>query len=34
MSELINNFEIFDVISNDIKKVIKRFYHYSNYHHT
>ena len=26
MSELINNFEIFDVISNDIKKVIKRFY--------
>ena len=26
MSELINNFDIFDVISNDIKKVIKRFY--------
>ena len=26
MSELINNFEIFDVISNNIKKVIKRFY--------
>ena len=26
MSELIDNFEIFDVISNDTKKVIKRFY--------
>ena len=26
MSELMNNFEIFDVISNDIKKVIKRLY--------
>ena len=26
MFELINYFEIFDVISNDIKKVIKRFY--------
>ena len=30
MSELINNFEIFDVISNDIKKVIKRFYVFDN----
>ena len=30
MSELIYNFEIFDVISNDIKKVIKRFYVFDN----
>ena len=30
MSELMNNFEIFDVISNNIKKVIKRFYVFDN----